>query len=132
MSATQITEAELIACLQKATKVGSEAANKRVVELAKIKVSEGKLLDACGGSTLTIYVDGRTKTGRLLSKLTAEGIRVSKAYQGGYSVNLPYEITIIPPVNGQEQSIYYAADSAAAKLISNCLGAKVYASAYDS
>lgn len=132
MSDTQATEKSLIECFEKAKKAGSIAANQRVEELSKKKVPEGKMLDACGGSILTLHVDGRSQTGRLLGKLATSKYRVSKAYAGGYSVHLPYEITIIPPVTGQEQSIYYAADSAAAKVIKTALDIDAYASRYDS
>ena len=132
MSDTQTTEESLTECFEKATEAGSIAANQRVEELSKRNVSEGKMLDACGGSILTLHVDGRSKTGRLLANLATSKYRVSKAYGGGYSVHLPYEITLIPPVNGQEQSIYYAADSAAAKVIKSVLGIDAHASSYDS
>ncbi len=132
MSSIKVTEDLLVACLLEATELGSKAANEKVNELAKKEVPEGKLLDACGGSTLKLSVDGRTKVGRLLYQLSVDGIRVSKAYSGGYSVRLPYTISIVPPVNGQEQSIHYAADSAAAKYIEDRLGIEAYASSYDS
>ena len=132
MSSSELSEESLVACLKRASEAGSTAANEKVKELSKKNVPKGKLLDACGGSTLTLYVDGRTKIGKLLSRLTMTGVRVNKAYGGGYSVRLPYKIKIIPPVTGQERSIYYAADSVAADVIKTSLGIEAYASGYDS
>jgi len=132
MNQANLTKELIVETFKKATCIGSLAANEKVKELAKKKVSPGKLLDACGGSTLTLYVDGRSKVGKTLDQLDCEGIEINKAYGGGYSVILPYNIKITPPVNGQEQSISYAADTAAAEIIKSNLGIKAYASRYDS
>lgn len=132
MAQPNLTKESIVETLEKATDIGALAANKKVNELAKKNVPAGKLLDACGGSILTLHVDGRSKVGKLLTQLGCEEIEINKAHGGGYSVILPYDIKIIPPVNGQEQSISYAADSAAAEFINSSLGIETYASSYDS
>ena len=128
----EITIDILIETFNKATELGSQAANAQVSKLAMKEVAPGKLLDACGGSNLNLQIDGRSRTAKLINSIDNPNINVSKSYSGGYCLRLPYEINIKPPVNGQEQSISYAADKAAAKYIEDTLGIRAYALSYDS
>jgi len=132
MSSASLTRDAIVDCFDKATKIGTLAANTEVEVLAKKKVPEGNMLGACGGSVLNLHVDGRSKAAKMLLQLNHKSVVVNKAYGGGFNVKLPYSIKIVPPVNGQEQSIYYAADAAAAEYIRTNLGIEAYAAMYDS
>ncbi len=108
---------DLIAVLKAAKEAGTNAGNKRISDLASNAISNGKLLEECGNSTLHLDLDGRTSLGKLLVSLEERDFSISKHHAGGFRVHFRYDLDVIPPVNGQEYSIEYEADKAAAKVI---------------
>ena len=126
-----ITEELLDFYFKEATDAGSFCGSRQVIELSKKEILNDKLIESCGGSNLVLIVDGRSKLGKLLSKWsTKNGISINKAYGGGFSVILPYQIRNLSLVNGQERSIYKAADAAAVKVIKNRLDIDAYSMGY--
>jgi len=121
---------DLIAVLKAAKEAGTIAGNQRISDLASNSVSDGKLLEECGNSALRLDVDGRTRLGKLLASLEDRDFSISKDHGGGFLVHFRYNLELIPPVNGQEYSIDYEADKAAAKVIEERLGIKAFALPY--
>lgn len=130
MVAQNFEKDAVFSALQDALSAGSLAGNARIAQLAKQTPSPGKILEACGGSTLTLDVDGRTQLGRLLASFDGPNISVRKAHGAGFHVHFPYNFSYIPPVNGQEWSIRHDANLAAAAFIQERLGIRAYALPY--
>jgi len=130
MAPAKHTKGDLIALLKAAKEAGTNAGNKRISDLASNVTPNGKLLEACGNSTLRLDVDGRTSLGKLLASLNEQDILISKDHGGGFLVHFRYDLDVIPPVNGQEYSIEYEADKAAAKIIEEGLSIKAFALPY--
>ena len=124
------TKEQIIAAFRAALVAGTQAGNARIQELAKQPNPSGKILEACGGSTLHLDVDGRTGMGKALAEISEPGFSVQKSHGVGFSAHLRYDLKMIPPVNGQEFSIDYDADKAAAEVLTEQLGVPVYARQY--
>lgn len=130
MSNGNPTSEEILSAFRAASIAGTEAGNAQILKLASQPNPRGKLLDACGGSILHLDVDGRSRMAKLLMEIGEPDVSVHKAHGGGFTIRLRYVLQIVPPVNGQEQSIDYEADKAAAKVIEERLRIKAFAIPY--
>lgn len=127
MAIERITQDQVIAAFRAARVAGTNAGNARIQELAKQPVPNGKMLEACGGSALYLDVDGRTMLGKILAEIGEQEFSVRSFHGGGFSAHIRYDLKLIPPVNGQEFSINYDADKAAAEVLEEKLKVSVYA-----
>lgn len=109
---------ELRAIINEAKHKGSEAAKKCFEELYPEHESGRRYFSPCGGGTIILDIDGRSRLGRLLLSASnkIDGFTFRKSYSGGYIV------CIRGMHSYQEQAISIAASHAALYVFQEHLG----------
>lgn len=115
--------------MREALAAGTAAGNLRIRALAMQETGSGAFED-CGGSVLHIGIDRRTRLGKAFASTGEEGMWTTRSSDGGFVVNLKYPFELVRPVNGQEYSISYSADLAAAAVLEERLGVHAVARLY--
>jgi hypothetical protein len=113
--------------IEEARQHGIEAAKKQYEKLTR-NSQPNKMLDHCGGSSIVLIVDGRSKMGEFLSSLIERpmpNLRIDKSQSRKYRLHIKYNIK-----NCQWCSVYEAADDAALKVLKKSLNIKGYVQDY--
>ena len=83
--------------------------------------SGAEMLDSRGGAIVKLYVDGRSKVGKLLASYPNPRFKVSKTFGVGFIVHLPFSFEVVLPADLQDQYLYDAAAKAAVVVLDSKL-----------